>query len=319
MRQLFPDIKPNQTWQLQRGSIHNLYIEECGNPDGTPVIFLHGGPGTGCVAAHRRFFNPESYRIILFDQRGCGRSSPHCCLDENTTWELVDDIEAIRQFLGIDKFVLFGGSWGSALALAYGQTYPEYAAAMILRGIFLCRRHEIKWFYQQGTSRFYPDYWQDFISVVDEHERSDIVNAYHKLLSSENEITRMAAARAWVQWESRCSELNYHDYAEHKDKVSASALAMACIENHYFVNDSFFTSNQLLNNMDKLADIPAIIVHGRYDTICPLENAWQLNQAWPLAELFITPATGHSAFEPANIDALVRATEYFSGILEASS
>ena len=319
MRQLYPDIKPNQSWQLKRGHIHNLYIEECGNPDGTPVSFLHGGPGTGCVPAHRRFFDPQSYRIILFDQRGCGRSLPHCCLDENTTWDLVDDIEAIRQFLNIEKFVLFGGSWGSSLALAYAQTYPQFVAAMILRGIFLCRQHEIQWFYQSGTSRFFPDYWRDFISLVDEEQRSDIVYAYHLMLTSENEITRMAAARAWVQWESRCSELTYHDHAEHKNKVSPSTLAMACIENHYFINDSFFASNQLLANMPIIEHIPAMIIHGRYDTICPLENAWQLQQAWPNSKLYITPATAHSAFEPANIDALVRATDHFSGVLEVES
>lgn len=315
MRQLYPDINPNQSWQLQRG-IHRLYIEECGNPEGIPVVFLHGGPGTGCLPAHRRFFNPEDYRIILFDQRGCGRSTPHCCLDENTTGHLVDDIEAIRQFLNINKLVLFGGSWGSTLALAYSQSYADVVSALILRGIFLCRDDEIQWFYQSGTNKLYPDYWQDFVSLVEESERSDIVGAYQKLLTSENELSRMAAAKAWVRWESRCSVLNYHETTSDNDTHSPATLAMALIENHFFVNDSFLSSNQLLDNMDKISDIPAIIVHGRYDTICPLKNAWQLHQSWHASQLNIIPATGHSAFEPGNIDALLKATDQFSLLLK---
>ena len=315
MRQLFPDIQPNQSWTLQRGS-HQLYIEECGNPDGIPVLFLHGGPGTGCVPAHRRFFNPETYRIILFDQRGCGRSTPHCSLVDNTTWDLVDDIEVIRVFLKINKFVLFGGSWGSSLSLAYAQSFPQSVAALILRGIFLCREEEIQWFYQSGTRHFYPDYWQDFISLVEDSKQEDVVNAYHDMLTSDNELTRMAAARAWVNWENRCSELTYLEASDDNEKISAGMLAMATIENHYFINQSFFSPNQLLDNMDKIVSIPAIIVHGRYDTICPLDNAWQLHQAWHGSILNIIPATAHSAFEAGNIDALVKATEYFSSLLE---
>ncbi|MFW2438277.1 MAG: prolyl aminopeptidase, partial [Arenicellales bacterium] len=249
MRQLYPDIRPNRTWQLQRG-IHHLYIEECGNPDGIPVIFLHGGPGTGCFPAHRRFFDPENYRIILFDQRGCGRSTPHCNLEKNTTWHLVDDIEAIRLFLDINKLVLFGGSWGSSLALAYAQRFPDVVAAMILRGIFLCRDQDIQWFYQSGTDRFYPDYWQDFISLVDDDKQDDVVAAYHQMLVSENELTRMAAARAWVLWESRCSELVFHETSDDHEKSSPAALAMAMIENHYFTNHSFLKPNQLLDNIE---------------------------------------------------------------------
>ncbi len=315
MRQLYPEIKPNQTWQLQRG-IHQIYIEECGNPDGIPVIFLHGGPGTGCFPAHRRFFDPEIFRIILFDQRGCGRSTPHCSIEENTTWHLVDDIEAIRQFLNVKKFLLFGGSWGSSLALAYAQNFPDVVAAMILRGVFLCREEEIQWFYQSGTKLFYPDYWQDLVSLVETQQQADIVSAYHQMLNSENEITRMAAARAWVLWESRCSELTYHGGLDGKEQSSPAALAMATIENHYFINDSFFSPNQLLENTDRLAGIPAIIVHGRYDTICPLQNAWQLHQAWKGSQLNIIPATGHSAFEAGNIDALIKATVHFSSLLK---
>jgi len=315
VRQLYPDIKPNQTWNLQRG-IHTLYVEECGNPDGIPLIFLHGGPGTGCLPAHRRFYNPEYYRIILFDQRGCGRSTPHCSLEENTTWHLVDDIEAIRLFLNIDKLLLFGGSWGSTLALAYAQTYPDAVSALILRGIFLCREGEIQWFYQSGTNFLYPDYWEDFISPVAESERDDIIGAYHKLLTSDNELTRMSAAKAWVRWESRCAELIHHEASAVKEQSSPAALAMAAIENHYFINNSFLSSDQLLKNIDIIADIPAILIHGRYDTICPLHNAWQLHKAWHSSQLNIIPATGHSAFEAGNTDALIKACDHFSTLLE---
>ena len=313
VRQLFPDIQPNQTWTLQRES-HRLYIEECGNPAGIPVLFLHGGPGAGCIPAHRRFFDPESYRIILFDQRGCGRSTPHCSLVDNTTAHLVDDIESIRVFLKVNKFVLFGGSWGSSLSLAYAQSYPHSVAAMILRGIFLCRQEEIQWFYQTGTKHIYPDYWLDFIFPVEDSKQDDMVGAYHELLTSSNEIKRMAAARAWVTWENRCAGLVYNDPSDKSEKYSPSALAMALIENHYFINQSFFSPNQLLDNMDKLSSIPAIIIHGRYDAICPLENAWQLHHAWPDSILNIIPATGHSAFETANIDALIKAGEHFSSL-----
>ena len=315
MRQLYPDIKPNQSWHIQRG-IHCLYVEECGNPGGIPVVFLHGGPGTGCLPSHRRFFNPEKYRIILFDQRGCGRSTPHCCLEDNTTDHLVDDIEAIRTQLNITKLVLFGGSWGSTLALAYAESYPDVVAGLILRGIFLCRDNEIKWFYQSGTHYLYPDYWEDFIAPVAQSERDDIVAAYHRLLSSDNELTRMSAAKAWVKWESRCSELTTHEISGEKEKYSPSTLAMASIENHFFINNSFLSDNQLLENIDIISSIPAIIVHGRYDTICPLINAWQLHKAWPESQLNIIPATGHSAFEPGNIDALVKATDHFSSLLK---
>lgn len=317
MRQLYPDIKPNQTWNLKRG-IHSIYVEECGNPAGIPIFFLHGGPGTGCLPSHRRFFNPEVYRIILFDQRGCGRSTPHCCLEENTTDHLIDDIDAIRMHLNINTLVLFGGSWGSTLALAYAQKYPSFVAGLILRGIFLCTPEEIQWFYQSGTNHLYPDYWEDFISLVDIDDRHNMVAAYHKLLSSSNEITRMSAAKAWVRWENRCSELTYHDHHSDKEAYSPAALAMATIENHYFSNNSFLNPNQLIENIDKISHIPAVIVHGRYDTICPLKNAWLLHQSLHASQLNIIPATGHSAFEPGNIDALIKASNHFSTLLHGN-
>ena len=299
---------------IERDEPHALYVEECGNPDGLPVLFVHGGPGAGCDPLHRRFFDPNLYRIILFDQRGCGRSTPHACLTNNTTSHLIDDIEFIRVQLGVSKWLLFGGSWGSTLSLAYSQQHPQNVAGLILRGIFLCRQHEIDWFYQQGASRIHPDYWADFITPVPEPERDDLVSAYRRLLSSNNEIARMAAARAWSLWEARCAHLNVNQaFTSHYDGTRA-ALAMACIENHYFCNGSFL-SEPLLDHMQRVAEIPGIIIHGRYDIICPLENAVELHEAWPGSELNIIPAAGHAATEPGIIDALIKATSLFPKIL----
>lgn len=312
MRTLFPEIRPNREWTLERDQPHRVYVEESGNPDGMAVLFVHGGPGGGCAPVHRRFFDPTRYRIILFDQRGCGRSTPHACLENNTTWHLVDDMEAIRTTLGIDQWLLFGGSWGSALSLAYAQSHPDRVLGMILRGIFLCRRHEIDWFYRAGTSRLFPDYWEDFLAPLPADERSDPVAGYHRLLGSDNDLTRMTAARAWSLWEARCSHLQANQGTLAHFETAHAALAMASIENHYFVNDSFFTDDQLLGNMDRIADIAGTIVHGRYDVICPLENAWQLHRAWPASDLQIIPGAGHAATEPAIIDALIKATSAFA-------
>lgn len=297
---------------LDRGDSHSVYVEECGNPDGLPVLFVHGGPGAGCDSAHRRFFDPNLYRIILFDQRGCGRSLPHACIDNNTTWDLVEDIEAIRIQLKVSKWLLFGGSWGSALSLAYAQQYPGAVNGMILRGIFLCRQHEIDWFYQQGTSRIHPDYWQDFIEPVPVNERHDLISAYHRLLVSDNELERMHAARAWSLWEARCANLVSSASLAASFDGTKAALAMARIENHYFFNKSFLAERPLLDNMHSISHIPGIIIHGRYDVICPLENAFDLHLAWPDSELQIISATGHSAFEPALLDALIKATNRFA-------
>jgi proline iminopeptidase len=315
VRTLYPEIAINEQWMLARDEPHSLYVEECGNPDGIPVLFVHGGPGAGCDSLHRRFFDPNLYRIILFDQRGCGRSTPHACLANNTTGHLVDDIEAIRLHLGVSKWLLFGGSWGSTLSLAYAQRHPRHVVGMILRGIFLCRAHEIEWFYQQGASRIQPDYWADFVAPVAEADRSDMVRAYHELLGSENEITRMKAARAWCQWEARCSHLQSNQsYIDHFDATHA-AMAMAQIENHYFCHGSFLAESPLLQNMEPIQDIPGIIIHGRYDIICPLENAVQLHEAWPISTLNIIPAAGHAATEPGITDALVKATSLFANDL----
>ena len=308
MYKLYPEIKPYATHRLAVDKPHQLHIEECGNPDGLPVAFVHGGPGAGCEPYHRRFFDPNVYRIILFDQRGCGRSTPHAELTDNTTQALVADMEVIRQHLKIDKWVVFGGSWGSTLGLVYAQTNPEAVLGLILRGIFLCGRREIHWFYQDGASRIFPDYWEDFLRPIPEAERGDLVRAYYKRLVGDDEVARMAAAKAWSLWEGRAATLQLSkSVVDHFAKPS-TALSLARIECHYFMHDSFLEADQILRNAHRLADIPAIIVHGRYDIVCPVENAWALHRAWPQATLQIIADTGHSASEPGITDALIKAT-----------
>jgi proline iminopeptidase len=308
MHPLFPEIQPDKTHQLKVDDVHELYIEECGNRRGIPVLFVHGGPGAGCEEYHRRFFDPNVYRIILFDQRGSGRSTPHASLENNTTQDLVADMEKIREFLKIDRWVLFGGSWGSTLSLVYAQTHPEHVAGLILRGIFLCRPREIQWFYQDGTNRMFPDYWQDFIHPIPENERDDLVKAHHQRLIGDDEIARMASAKAWSLWEGRTANLMpKHEVVDHFGSPHV-ALALARIEAHYFVNECFLAPDQILRDAKRLADIPGYIIHGRYDVICPAENAFALAAAWPLTQLEIVPKAGHSASEPGIIDALVQAT-----------
>lgn len=312
MRPLYPDINPYRSTHLAVGDGHSLYLEECGNPAGIPVLFIHGGPGGGCNASHRRFFNPEKYRILLFDQRGCGRSTPHACLEQNTTAHLIDDMEQIRTHLGIEQWLLFGGSWGSTLALAYAETFPEAVCGMILRGIFLCREADIQWFYQHGASALFPDYWQDYLAPIPEAERADLLTAYHRRLTSDNELARMAAAKAWSVWEGRCSTLQPNpDVVEHFADPHF-ALAMARIEAHYFINSAFLEPNQLLRDAGRLRDIPITLVHGRYDVVCPLEQAFALHQALPHAQLHVIRDAGHSAFEPGIIDNLIQATDQFA-------
>ncbi len=309
---LFPAIQPGQTWRFPVSDLHTLYLEECGNPDGVPIVFLHGGPGGSCEPGHRRFFDPESYRIILFDQRGAGKSRPHASLENNTTPELIADLEKIRAFLNIERWVVFGGSWGSTLSLVYAETHPERVLGMVLRGIFLCRRHEIDWFYQQGTSRLFPDYWRDYLAPIPETEHDDLLNAYYRRLTGENDMERMAAARAWSLWEGRTATMAPSESVVEHFGNPFTALSLARIECHYFVNDSFLEPNQILRDAKKLAGIPGVIVHGRYDVICPLENAWQLHQAWPDSELRVIASAGHSASEPATVDALILATNEFA-------
>jgi proline iminopeptidase len=309
---LYPPIKPYATHRIPVDGIHELYAEECGNPRGIAAIFLHGGPGAGCEPGHRRFFNPEQYRILLFDQRGCGRSTPHAELEANTTWDLVADMERIRQELDIDRWLVFGGSWGSTLALAYAQSHPEHVSALVVRGVFLCRDREIHWFYQEGASWAFPDLWEDFLAPIPEDERGDLLHAYHSRLLGRNELVRMAAAKAWSTWEGRTATLLPNPNVEAFFADPHVALSLARIECHYFANHAFLQPGQLLRNADRMAGIPGTIVQGRYDLICPLRSAWELHGAWPRAELKIIPDAGHSAFEPGIRSALVAATDRFA-------
>lgn len=312
MRVLYPEIQPYTTHRLAVAEPHELYIEECGNPDGIPVLFLHGGPGAGFQPWNRRFFDPTKYRIVLFDQRGCGQSTPHAELEGNTTQALVSDIEKVREFLGVDKWVVFGGSWGSTLSLAYAQAHPERVLGLILRGIFLCRDQDIQWFYQEGASHVFPDYWADYLKPIPESERHDLVSAFYKRLTSENEIERMAAAKAWSIWEGMTATLNPSKSVVDHFADPHTALSLARIECHYFINKAFMRPNQLVEDAYKLKDIPGVIIHGRYDMVCPLDNAFALHEAWPEAVLQVVPACGHAGGEPGIVDALVRATDSFA-------
>lgn len=312
MRSLYPAIEPFLRHSLIVDSPHRLYVEECGNPDGIPVVFVHGGPGGGCEAWHRQFFNPDLYRIVLFDQRGCGRSTPHAELSANTTPALLADMETIRTHLAIDRWLVFGGSWGSTLGLLYAEQHPNRVLGLIVRGIFLCREQDISWFYQSGTSRLFPDYWQDFVAPIAVDKRYDMVSAYHELLTGGDELKRLAAAKAWSVWEGRCSTL--HTKAELVEHFAASrvALSMARIECHYFINNAFIQPDQIIRQASRLAGVPGVIVHGRYDVVCPVDQAYVLHQAWPDAKLHIVPGAGHSAGEPAIADALIRAADAFA-------
>ncbi|MDH5571076.1 MAG: prolyl aminopeptidase [Gammaproteobacteria bacterium] len=309
MESLYPPIKPYVTHSLAVGDGHILHVEECGSPSGQPVLFVHGGPGAGYEPYHRQFFDPEKYHIILFDQRGSGKSTPHADLNGNTTQALVADMEFIRRHLKIEKWVLFGGSWGSTLSLVYAETHPEYVQALILRGIFLCRQKEIDWFYQSGASRIYPDLWEDFLLPIPEAERDNLLVAYHRRLTGSDELARMAAAKAWSIWEGRTANLQPKKSVVEHFSNPHTALSLARIEAHYFMNNSFLEDNQILRDAHRLANIPGIIVQGRYDMICPMESAWELYKAWEMAELNIIPDAGHSAAEPGTIDALVNATK----------
>lgn len=308
-RPLFPKADPYREFQLQVSGRHTLWVEECGNPEGVPVVFLHGGPGAACEPFHRRFFDPEHCRIILFDQRGCGRSTPHAELKENTTQALVEDIERIREHLGIEAWLVFGGSWGSTLGLAYAETHPGRVTGLVLRGIFLCRPRDIRWFYQDGAGRIHPELWQEYLRVIPEDERGDLVGAYYRRLTSRNPKVRGEAARAWSLWEGSTSNLVPKDSVLAHFSNEATALSLARIECHYFMHDSFLRENQLLEDAHRLRDIPGVIVHGRYDVVCPIEQAWALHLAWPEAEFVVCPRSGHSAGEPEIVDALVRAVQ----------
>ncbi|MGV6806751.1 MAG: prolyl aminopeptidase, partial [bacterium] len=286
-----------------------IYVEESGNPEGIPVLFVHGGPGAGCAKSDRCFFDPGRYRIILFDQRGSGRSEPHAGLEANNTQALIADMEKIRESLAIDKWVIFGGSWGSTLSLVYAETYPNRVLAMILRGIFLCRNRDIHWFYQEGASAVFPDYWREFIEPIPENERSDMLRAYHRRLTGDNELERMSAAKHWATWEAQCATLDPNVDVVERFANPHTAMSLSRIEAHYFVNGCFLEDDQILRNIENIRAIPAYIVHGRYDIVCPVEQAFALAEGWPEAELDIIRDAGHASSEPGIVDALVRATD----------
>ncbi|HEX8559396.1 MAG TPA: prolyl aminopeptidase [Pyrinomonadaceae bacterium] len=312
MKTLYPAIEPFDAGRLQVSPVHNIYYEQCGNPDGQPVVFLHGGPGGGLIPDYRRYFDPAAYRVVLFDQRGSGQSTPHAELEGNTTWDLVEDIEKLRVRLGVESWHVFGGSWGSTLSLAYAETHPDRVRSLCLRGIFLCRPKEIRWFYQEGANWLFPDVWEEYEKVIPEAERGDFVGAYHRRLTSEDEATRVEAARAWSVWEGSTSKLLF-DYAMiEKFDDPTFALAFARIECHYFTNNAFLpTENYLIENVGKIRHIPAVIVQGRYDVVCPVRSAWDLHRAWPEADFRVVADAGHSAGEPGIIHELISATDGF--------
>lgn len=314
LRTLYDEIEPFDSGHLRVSDIHELYYEQCGNPNGKPVVFLHGGPGAGLSPEYPSFFDPEAYRVILFDQRGAGRSTPHASLDDNTTWHLVSDIEKLRQHFDVDQWLVFGGSWGSTLSLAYAVTHPERVTGLILRGIFLCRPKETRWFYEdsQGASAIFPETWEQYVSVIPEAERGDLISAYYRRLTSDDASVRMEAARAWSIWEGSALRLLPDQKMIDDFSEPEKAIALARIECHYFINNCFFDSdNYLLEQVDRIRHIPCVIVHGRYDIVCPFMSAWDLHKAWPEARLEIIPDAGHSVFEPGITDALIRATDDF--------
>ena len=314
-RGLYPPIEPFRTGFLRVSSVHEIYFEESGNPDGKPAVFLHGGPGGGTDPKMRTFFDPKVYRIVLFDQRGCGRSRPHANLVDNTTWHLVEDMEKLREHLGIKRWLVFGGSWGSTLALAYAETHPDQVTELVLRGIFLLRKWEIDWFYQRpdGAGALFPDLWEKYVATIPEAERSDMVRAYYRRLTSDDPQTMRQAAKTWSIWEGATSFLRLNPDYVAKFQEDDYAAAFARIECHYFINNGFFeTPNQLIEQVGKIRKIPTVIVQGRYDVVCPVKSAWDLHCAWPEADLRIVPDAGHSAFEPGNIHELISATDRFA-------
>jgi proline iminopeptidase len=311
-RTLYPEIEPYHTGRLKVSGAHELYFEESGNPKGKPVVFLHGGPGGGTEPKHRRYFDPAAYRIVLFDQRGCGKSTPFASLDDNTTWHLVDDIEALRRHLGVERWQVFGGSWGSTLALAYAETHPSRVTELVLRGIFLIRREEIRWFYQEGTSWIFPDAWREYLEHIPPSERGDLLRAYHARLTSPDVSVQRAAAKIWSVWEGRTSCLIPNEELIAKTGGDEFSLAFARIEAHYFVHDAWLTGGkELLSNVNEIRSIPGVIVQGRYDVVCPVKSAWDLHQLWPEADLRIVADSGHSAGEPGIVHELVTATDRF--------
>jgi proline iminopeptidase len=311
-RGLYPQIEPHERGRLRVSDTHEIYWEVSGNPKGKPVVFVHGGPGGGTSPKQRCFFDPAAYRIVLFDQRGCGKSTPHANLEDNTTWHLVADMEALRERLGIERWQVFGGSWGSTLALAYAQRHPTRVSELVLRGIFMLRRKELLWFYQSGASSLFPDAWEHYLAPIPMSERDDLMSAYYKRLTSADPVERQAAARAWSVWEASTSFLMPQpDHVTHA-AGDEFALAFARIECHYFVNRGFFeVDEQLLRDVGRIRQIPGVIVQGRYDVVCPMMSAWELAKAWPEATLDIVDDAGHASYEPGIVDRLITATDRF--------
>lgn len=312
-RTFYPPIEPQQTGFLRVSDLHELYFEVSGNPQGIPVFFIHGGPGSGTEPNQRRFFDPARYRIVLFDQRGAGQSRPHASTDENTTWHLVADMEKLRVHLGIERALLFGGSWGSTLALAYAEAHPERVLGLVLRGIFLLSQRELAWFYRDGACQIYPDAWEEFLGALPPEERSDVVGSYYRRLNSPDPAVQQAAARAWSLWEGRTSKLFEDPALITRFTGDRFALSIARIEIHYFVHNGFLkTPDQLIDDVHRIRHLPAVIVQGRYDVVCPMENAWRLHRAWPESQLKIVPDAGHSASEPGLLHELITATDAFA-------
>ncbi|MEX0617500.1 MAG: prolyl aminopeptidase [Pseudohongiellaceae bacterium] len=306
---LYPELKPYKRHQFSASELHELYLDESGNPDGIPVLYVHGGPGAACGADSRRYFDPEVYRIITFDQRGCGRSTPHGELRANNTDCLIEDVAALRGFLNIDQWVLFGGSWGSTLSLLYAQRFPEHVKGLILRGVFLGRQQDLDWLYVSGAGRVFPDSFEEFLEAIPPEERDEPISAYYRRLTGLDELAQMSAAKAWSVWEAHCSTLRPSSEIMERFSKSHNALAMARIETHFMVNRLFIRENQILDDMSRIDSIPGKVVHGRYDMVCPLDNATALHSRWPVAELYIIREAGHSATEPGITDALVRAAQ----------
>lgn len=311
-RELHPTIEPFQSGMLDTGDGHQIYWELSGNPEGKAAVFLHGGPGAGCSPDHRRLFDPLRYCVLLFDQRGCGRSKPAASLENNTTWHLVEDIERLRTMLGIEKWLVFGGSWGSTLALAYAQTHTERVSALIVRGIFTLRREELLWYYQEGASWLFPDLWEGFVAPIPEEERGDLISAYRKRLVGDDQAEQMACARAWSLWEGQTIRLLPDAANSAKHSNDAFSLAFARIENHFFVHEGWMDEGQLLRDAHKLADLPGVIIQGRYDVCTPAKTAWALHKAWSQADFHLVNDAGHAFNEPGILTRLLDATDRFA-------
>lgn len=312
LRGLYPPIEPYESGHLEVGDGHSVYYERVGTAGGKPAVFLHGGPGGGCSQDHRRLFDPRRYDVLLFDQRGCGRSTPHACLEANTTWHLVEDIERLRALIGVERWMVFGGSWGSTLALAYADKFPERVSGLILRGIYTATPEEIRWYYQFGVSQMFPDKWEGFLAPIAEQERGDLIAAYNRRLTGDDPVEQLKAARAWSRWEGQTITLLPSPALDEQHGDDHFAIAFARIENHYFHNDCWLEPGQLLRDAGRLRGIPGLIVHGRYDMPCPARYAWALHKAWPDADFHLVEGAGHAYSEPGILDKLIRATDSFA-------